>query len=526
MSNKTWLIGSGLVVALVAIPLVFILVNLFNPSTDAWEHIVNTVLSDYIINSLKLVVGVALLTLLIGVSTAWLVANYNFPARKWFNWMLILPLTIPSYIIAYTYVGIFEFTGPVFSLFDTATARSLYFDIMTPGWLTVLLALVLYPYVYVAAKAAFAMQSAGYIEAAQSLGVSKRKAFFKVALPLARPAIIGGVLLVIMEVLNDYGAAKYFGVNTFTTGIFKTWFSLQDIGAAIKLAAILLVVVFTFVALERLQRGKAQYTEGSRSKPLARKPLAGGKAWGAFFVCLLPLLFGFFIPVAQLLNWSIGTAGKVIDSEFIGMTVNSFLLALSAAAAIVCIAILIIYTHRINKGKLGFWFSRISVIGYAIPGAIIAVGVMVPFAFIDRSLGQLVLTGTVTALLFAYVVRFLAVGYNPIDGGFQKLGRHLDESAQSLGSSSWRVLLKVNLPLLKTALFGAAILVFVDVLKELPLTLILRPFNFDTLATYTFELASDENLAESANSALIIIATGIIPIYLLNRLMTQRKWQR
>lgn len=526
-----------MVVALIALPLIIIAFYLLNPSGGSWVGQLSTIRGEAITNSIILVIGVGALALLFGVSTAWVVSNYNFPGRRFFSWGLILPLTIPSYIAAFTYAGIFDYTGPVQRFFRYAfgaeTAQGLYIDVMTMGWLIVLLAAVLYPYVYVSSKAAFSMQTTNFIEASRSLGLSRTKTFLKVALPMARPAIFGGLFLVVMEVLNDYGAMDYYGIPTFTTEIFRHWFGRNDLDGAIRLAGILLVVVFILISTERWQRGRAKFSESSKPRPLERTKLRGSKALFAFSICALPFLIGFAIPVAQLLSWVIDTAGEVMNTKFFILAWNSCLLAFIAVCCIVGVAILIVYAKRLNHGRIGKLLSRVAVIGYSIPGAIIAIGVLVPALFLNRSVveffndtlgvsGKFVLTQTVIVVIFAYIVRFLAVAFNPVDAGFEKAGKNLDEASRSLGASPLRSLFKIHFPLLKPAIIGAAILVFVDILKELPLTLILRPVNFNTLATEAFNLAKEEQVAEAANSALVIIVVGIIPIFLLNRLIQRQ----
>ena len=526
------------IIVLIAIPLLYLVVNIFFSPAD-WARVFNNIQPDYLINSLILIVGVGGLAFLFGVFPAWYISNYDFPGRRWLSWGLILPLAIPSYIIAYTYVGIFDYTGVVQvflrSNFGEDLAKAWYFDIMHLGWLIPMLALVLFPYVFVATKAAFSMQSTNYLEAARSLGLSAGAMFRKVALPLARPAIAGGVFLVIMEVLNDYGAMKYYGIPTFTTEIFRSWFGREDgLSLAIKLSALLLIVVLIVVLVERWQRGKAQFTESAKPRPIARKKLRGWKGMLAFTFCVLPFLFGFAIPVAQLIAWVTETASEVVDLEFLLLLANSFGLALVSALVIVVASIIIIYSYRVNRSKAGQWMARFAVVGYAIPGAIIAVGVIGVTTSFDGGIDALseswfgsgtglLLTGTLVALVLAYLIRFLAVGFNSIEGSYDKLGKNFSEAGRSLGLSPLKALLKIDLPLLKPALIGAAIVAFVDLLKELPLTLILRPFDFDTLATKAYELASDEQLAESANAALVIIIVGIIPILILHKFVLQKK---
>ncbi|NIR51342.1 iron ABC transporter permease [candidate division KSB1 bacterium] len=397
--------------------------------------------------------------------------------------------------------------------------------------LILILSFVLYPYVFLIARSSFLLQSQSLLETSRILGKSQTQTFFRVILPLARPAIIGGVMLVIMEVINDYGAVKYFGVDTFTTGIFRAWFSMGDTDAAIRLCGFLMFVALCLITLERAQRGRAKFDNNAKtSRTLNKTVLTKKKAGAAFLICLTPVLLGFLIPASQLLFWASQTANNVLGREFFTLIANSFFLAVLASFLCVIVAIIIVYSVRLRQSLYTQAISKISILGYSIPGAVIAVGVMIPFAWVDIGVDTffrdhfgastgLILSGTLVAVTFAYVVRFLALAFNPIKSGFERLCGNMDEASRSLGHSPLKSLLKVNIPIIKGALMAAAILVFVDVLKELPLTLIMRPFNFDTLATKTFELASDEMVAESATPALIIVATGIVPIILMNRLL-------
>lgn len=531
--TRTWLAGGTLIALLLSLPLLIILGSLFT-GADAWSAIFETLQTDYITNTFKLIVGVGLLTLALGVPTAWCLANYRFPGSKFLQWGLILPLTIPSYILAIIYVGIFDFTGPVQSFarstFEADTAQLFVIDIMNPTGLIIILSLALYPYVFVACRAAFSMQATNHLEAARTLGKSGWSVFSRVAVPMARPAIAGGLFLVLMEVLNDFGAAKYFTVNTFTTEIFRSWFSrLDGLSIAVKLSGLLLVIVLILILLERWQRGRAAFHSGRAQRPIKKVRVSGWQGGLMTFLCALPFLFGFAFPVMQLLYWCSLSFGKMVDAEFLSLLSSSCLLALVGAAGVVVFGLILAYIRRISKTWVSGIISQIAVVGYAIPGAIIAVGALILFGFIDGLISGsdntgFVLTGTLFVLVFAYIVRFMAVGYNGLDAGFGKINHNLDEAARNLGKGPGVTLFKVHIPLLRQALVGAAIMVFVDILKELPLTLILRPFNFDTLATKTFELANDELVAQSAVPALFIILVGIIPIFLLHKLFSRDKW--
>ncbi|MEX1259061.1 MAG: iron ABC transporter permease [Gemmatimonadota bacterium] len=535
VSLTPWTIATLLTVALVLLPLVSIFLGVLGESSDTWRHLASTVLADYVRNSALLVVGVALMTVVIGVGTAWLVTTCAFPGRRLFEWALILPLAIPTYIMAYTYAGILSHTGPIQGtlqlVLDPSSTAGIRTRLMTLPGVGLILALALYPYVYLITRTSFLKQSGGILETSRILGRSSWATFSRVALPMARPAIVAGVTLVLMEVLNEYGAVRYFGVTTFTTGIFRAWFALGDPPAALRLAALLLIFVFALILVERWQRGRARFDDVTgRARPVARFGLRGWRGWGATAACAIPVAFGFAFPVLQLTAWAARSAPGYVDDRFLRLTLNSFVLAIGASGITIVAALLIVYSVRLAPTRLLRLAARTSSLGYSIPGAVIAVGVLIPFIWLDRRIAAVVaglgggptgllITGTVGALLFAYLVRFLAVALNPIESGFERSCAHLDESSRSLGASPFRTLTRVDVPLLRGTLLAAALLVFVDVLKELPLTLILRPFNFDTLATRAFQLAMDEQLARAALPSLLIIATGLAPVILLSKLI-------
>lgn len=532
-----WTIFAFVCALLIATPLITIFYYLFEGPSETWHHLADTVLVTYILNSLFLVLGVAVLTLIFGVSTAWLVSTNTFYGRQFFEWALILPLAVPTYIVAIAYAGIFDYTGPLQRISRDLgfTPGPDFFDIVHLQGVMFIMSFVLYPYVYVLARAWFANQSSSLLESGRMLGSNPTRTFFTLALPVARPAIVAGLSLVIMEVLNDYGAVKYFGVNTLTTGIFRSWFSLGDVSAAIYMCAVLMAVVFLILGIERWQRGKARYDlNRSGGKPLQRyNPSAGRKILITIW-CSIPLLLGFAFPVIQLIGWWWISDSSIFDPDFALLVTNSFSLAAITSVLGVAVALLLIYSIKLYP----FWLMRIlgrfATLGYSIPGAVVAVGIMIPLLYFDKRLidylvnfigpySGLLLTGTLAGLVFAYLVRFLAVAYYPVDSGFRKTSDHFLGASRVLGVPPAKTLRKIYLPLIKTGIFSGALLLFVDVMKELPLTLIMRPFNFNTLATRAFELASDEMVAEAAAPALIIILTGIIPIILLSRLVSGKR---
>lgn len=538
--SNSWPLSSTLIALLLAVPVIVIFASVLMPTSDAWQHLTETVLSEYISNSLILAIGVMCGTLVIGTATAWLTTMCRFPGRKLFMWALLLPLAMPAYIIAYTYTGILDFAGPL----QTALREWMrwgYGDYWFPeirsiGGAISMLSLVLYPYVYLLARASFLEQSVTVMEVSRSLGDGPWRAFRRVALPLARPAIIAGVSLALMETLADYGTVQYFGVGTFTTGIFRTWFGLGDATSASQLAALLLTFLFVLIVVEKYSRRKAKYhhTSTSAYRPLAGYQLQGWRAWGATLACLLPLLLGFILPAAQLTVWAFETWQEMVNADFYRLVSNSLLLAAVTALLALTIALLLAYGLRIKRHPLSSTAVQIAGLGYAIPGTVIAIGVIIPFAWLDNSIDSwmreqfdistgLLLSGTLFALIFGYLVRFLSVSLQTVESGLGKIRTNMDEAARSLGANSRTVLFKIHLPLMRGSLLTALLLVFVDVMKELPATLVLRPFNFNTLAVRAFELASDERLADSSTAALMIIVAGLIPVLLLSYSITHSR---
>ncbi len=522
-----------------SMPVAVVLTHVFVPSGDIWQHLSSTVLPDYIRNSLLLMLGVAMGTLLIGVTTAWLTTMCQFPGRSVFEWALLLPMAMPAYIIAYTYTGMLDFAGPLQTSlrewFGWQYGDYWFPQIRSLNGAVAMLTLVLYPYVYLLSRAAFLNQSICVLDVSRTLGNGPWKTFWKVALPLARPAIIAGLSLALMETLADYGTVQFFGVSTFTTGIFRTWFGMGSAAAAAQLAAGLMVFVFALVLIERYSRRKARYHHTSRRhQDLRRFPLTGGRAFLAFLFCLFILGLGFLLPALQLLSWTIHVADTVIDAEFLRLLVNSLSLAAFAAVLALLLALVMAYAQRLYPGKLVSGAVQVAGMGYAVPGAVIAVGVMIPFAWIDNTIDDLarsqfnystglLLSGTLVAVTFAYLTRFLAVSLQTVDSGLTRITHSMDEAGRSFGFRPLQILRQIHIPMLSASLMTALLLVFVDVLKELPATLILRPFNFNTLAVKAYELASDERLAEAAPAALAIVIAGIIPVILLSKTITRSR---
>ena len=526
-----------LVALVISLPVLVIVASLFQPFSPAWAHLLDTVLADYVVNSLLLMLGVGIGTFVLGVAAAWLTTMCEFPGRRFFSWALLLPMAMPAYIIAYTYTGLLDFSGPLQSgLRDTFNWRygDYYFpEIRSLGGAICMLSLVLYPYVYLLVRVAFLEQSTAVLEASRSLGKTATQTFFQVALPMARPAIVAGVSLALMETLADYGTVDYFGVSVFTTGIFRTWYGLGELGTAAQLAAFLLVFVFVLIVLERWSRRRLRFHSSAASRHLSRIPLRGTSAAAAFGVATIMLALGFAIPAGQLALWTAGNWQHNLDLDFLQLVVNSFGLAAVAALCCLGVALLLGYGKRLKPAPLEVSAVRVSAMGYAVPGTVIAVGVLIPFAWLDNRIDDLardwfgvstglLLSGTLLALVFAYVVRFLSVSLQAVESGLARIRPSLDESARSLGQSPAGVLRRIHLPMLRGSLLTALLLVFVDVLKELPTTLILRPFNFNTLAVRTYELASDERLADAALPALAIVIIGLLPVIVMTRTIGRR----
>ena len=528
--QRCWSVGAWLTVAVVGLPIVAVLWALFTPAGESWGHLRATVLADYTANTLLLALAVGVLAGVIGVAAAWTVATKDFPGRGVLSWALVLPLAAPAYVVAYVYTDLLEHSGPVQTALREAmgwrVGDYLFPRIRSLGGAALMLALVLYPYVYLLARTAFAAQAASLAEAARTLGAGPARAFWRVGLPAARPAIAGGVALATMEAVADFGVVDYFGVATFTTGIFRTWFALGDRAAAAQLAAWLFVVVAILVLAEHYARRGRFSNPVRRSAPAPRRRLTGGRAWLAASGCALPLIFGFAVPAVVLARHALAVGDPLWGRGFVDFVAASAGVAGAAAFLATAIALGLAYSVRLGRGGAVGAAARLATLGYALPGAVLAVGVLVPLTTLDKPLARffsatfhadvgLLLTGTAAALVFAYVARFLTVAYNACHGGLEKIPPRLDDVARTLRAGPARVLGGVHFPLLRGAVASAALLVFVDVLKELPATLILRPFDFETLATRTYRLASDERLAEASTAALAIVLVGLLPALLL-----------
>lgn len=472
----------------------------------------------YVENTLIVLLGVSMLSLVFGVLPAWLVSTCEFPLRKLMSWVLVLPLAIPTFISAIAYSGLTDYAGPLRTFLRSSQVFSdVNIDVMTRFGVIWVMASVLFPYVYLTSRAAFITQSSRLIEVSRVMGVSLSRTFVRVVLPITWPAIFSGLSLVMMEVLNDYGTVKYYGVPTFTTGIFREWLSLGNLDGALSLAAILLIFVLVLLFVEERVKGQRKFNS-STGGALPKFKLSRWKASFALFICFIPFFAGFIVPIFQMFFWLYLRWSQFAWADYLDIALNTSLLSISGAALVLFFAGIIAYTTRITQSKASIrkYINKIMLLGYATPGAVIGVGIILFLVNIDTGL----LYKGVFGLLFGYLVRFFAVSYNPIEATFQKYPNSMEEVAFSMGISSFNVLRKIFLPLLKPGIIAAVMLVFVDISKELPLTLILRPFNFETLATHAFQYAKDEIPAASAPAALLIVFVGAIPVYLLNKTMT------
>jgi|TARA_B100001741_G_scaffold129116_1_gene106422 iron(III) transport system permease protein len=516
------------IILLVIIPIMTVMSFIFQPSTELWGHLSDNLLIDYLLNTGMIVISVALLTIIIGVSCAWLVTNFTFPGVNVFKWLLVMPIAIPTYVSAYIYAGLFEPSGMIFDsvenylglgkeLYDLIELRNVYGVIF-------ILSVCLYPYVYLLSYSSFKEQSYCAIEVGKSLGLSDKELFSRVSIPLARPGIIAGVSLVVMETLAEFGTMDYYGVRTFTTGIYRTWFAFGDETSALHLASILLTFVFIIIIVEKFSRGKSQYVNTSqKSKKIKARDLNGIYGVYACLWCLLFTLLGFILPVIQLLFWLSETYSYIFEDYYIQVIKNTVSIATIASIIIVLISI---YSSYINRSTDNLYIKsslKIFTLGYSIPGVVIAVGIIIPLTMVDNFQARIFgsplyyLSGSFFALVLCYLVRFSTISYNATESGLGKIKKNIDLTVQSFGLSDYSILKKVHMPIMKTTLITSFILVFVDIVKELPATLILRPFNFDTLAINIYELASSEQLSYIASPSLILIIISLIPVILLIR---------
>ncbi|MCU6710886.1 iron ABC transporter permease [Paenibacillus sp. J5C_2022] len=524
-----WYVISGIGALAALLPSLYILTGLLGKPNENWAHIREYMLLDYAKESLLLMGGTVVFTVLIGVTLAWLTTAYDFPFRRLFSFLFVLPLAIPPYIAAYTYASMLSYTGSVQTFLRNSlgmTVNQSYFDIMSMKGAIFIFTMFLYPYVYLITKSFLERNSAVFIENARLLGQRPLAIFFKVVLPLSQGAIVGGASLVAFEVLNDYGVSKHYGIQTFTVAIFKTWFGMYDVDSAIRLSAMLMSVIIGVFVVERLLRRRKRYNGSTkRTLPLQRRRLHGGPAVLAVVFSLAVALLSFIIPVAQLIVWATWTFEAVWDERFAAMIRNTLTMAFGAVSILMVLAVIAANANRTWRSNATLIMSKLLSMGYSIPGAVLSIGVLAVFLSVDERLAglyeamglganKLVLSMSLAMLIFALVIRFLAVGFNAVDAGFDKVGTRYSEASRMLGYGVTRTFFKVDLPMLKGAVLTGFIMAFLEVVKELPLTLLLRPFNFDTLATKAYQYASDEMIHEASTPSLIIIGFGIVSVCL------------
>lgn len=524
---SSWRLLPFAVLIIFTAPLIIVLSSLLGNYSDNWSHLYEFVLLDYVNSSLILVIGVAFLVFIIGTVTAWTVTNYNFIGKNIFEWALILPLSIPPYILAYTFTGLFDPYGDANNLirylFDLKDDFVFFPNVRSMYGAIIVFAFTLYPYVYLVSRSALINQSKSMKEASRLLGLNQVQVFYKLALPMIRPAVIAGVMLVMMETLSDFGAVDHFAIETFTTGIFRTWYGLYDLQTAMQLASLLLIIVGVFYLIEKNTRGGSIYTSNnSNFSPNLEDNLQGFKALIAFLICFIPIFIGFIVPIVELSFWAYEVNLGFFNDRFISNAMNT--LSLSLGTGIICagLALLINFSVRFKPNKLVEKLSSLLSLGYAVPGLILAVGMVQLMVYLDTFLFSgldIVLTGSIFGLMIAYVIKTYALANSSIESGYQRISNSMDESSRLLGISGWRMLINVHSPLMKTALLTSVLLVMSDVVKELPATLILRPFNFETLAVSTYTYASEERMLQAAAPAIAIVIIGLIPIIFLSKMI-------
>ena len=509
-------------------PVILVLSSLFNGYSDNWFHLYNYVLSEYIINSIFLILGVSFFVVLIGVLSSWLVTNFDFFGKSFFEWALILPLAVPPYILAYTFTEIFDTYGSANTLLSNIflfDEKKVFFPSVRNIYGAIaVFSFTLYPYVYLVSRMAFVNQSISIIEAGRILGLSRVGAFFKLSIPLIRPAIFAGLALVIMETLSDFGAVEHFAIATFTTGIFRTWYGMYDLNTAMQLASLLLIFVTIFLVFERLSRKKAAFvSSNSLYKKHKVMKLKGSYSFFAMLFCLIPVFIGFILPIIELINWTINYKLDFFNRDFLKSAFNSLLLALIAAFLCTMIAFLINFTARYQGNKLLSFLSSTLMLGYAVPGLILAIGITQLLTIIDNSFNlftiDIVLTGSLIGLIIAYIIKSYALSNSTIQSGFQRISNSLDDISKTLNISGIKLMYKIHFPLLRTGLLTSILLVGSEVIKELPATLILRPFNFETLAVSAYNYASEERMYEAAAPSIAIVIVGLLPIIILSRMI-------
>lgn len=528
VGTRTWRLASLLVALVVLAPVLVVGASWLVPATDVWRHLAQTVLPELLRNTVVLVLGVGAGVLVLGVALAWLVALFEFPGRRFFEWALMLPLAIPAYVFAFVAVGLLDFSGPVQSWLRAHVGAVWFPPIRSAGGVIAVMVLAFYPYVYMLARAAFLAQGWGMLDTGRAFGLTPARAFFRVALPVARPAIAAGVAIALMETLADFGAVAVFNYDTFTTAIYKAWQGLFSLPAAAQLSSLLLLFVALALFGEQRLRGRARYHLTLKHGREQRAKLHGRRATAAFGSCAFVTLLAFVIPVVQLVIWAVDAAHTDLDARYLRFIGNTLMLGGIAAVGTTFAAVVIAYTYRLKPDRFIRTAARCATLGYALPGSVLAVGIMISFIWVDRHLlvpalsifgvpVAPVLAGSLLAMLLAYGVRFMAVAHGPVDSAFERIKPSLLQAARSLGASNREILWRVSVPLLRTGILSSGLLVFVEVMKEMPATLLLRPFGWDTLATRIFEMTSEGEWQRAALPAVALVLAGLIPVILLVR---------
>lgn len=529
-----WSLGAAVIAALVLLPIASVVWIAFSPSDNIWPHLLSSTLPRYLRNTVVLMLSVGVLSGMVGAGAAWIITHYRFPFSRALEWLLLLPLAIPAYVGAYALVDLLEYAGPVQTamrgVMGWQNARDYWFpEIRSMGAAVIVLTAALYPYVYLLSRAAFREQSGASEEVAMSLGASAWKRFVRVGLPLARPAIAAGMAIVMMETVNDFGTVDYFAVQTLTTGIFSVWLQSNNAGGAAQIACVVLVLVIVLVTLEKSSRRRIRFFNLSRShRPVARIKLRGWAAFVAMLACLVPFVMGFVLPAGVIMRHALANAERWADPALFGALVNTITVGGAAAVLTVMAGVFMVYGVRLSGSGLPRTLLPVTTIGYAAPGAVLGVGILIPLAALDNQIADMVealtgadigllLTGSATALVLAYSVRFFAIAQGAADAAMGRVSPSLPMAARSLGRTQGQVLGQVYYPLIRGSIGSALLLVFVDCVKELPATLLLRPFNFNTLATRVHDQASLENLGEAAPAAILVIAVGFTAVGLLAR---------
>lgn len=536
-SLSRWQLLAWLIGLLLVTPLGFLLFESLQGDSDVFQHLFDTVLWDYTRNTLLLILGVGLLSCVIALPLAWLTAYCDFPGRKQFEWALMLPLAMPTYLIAYVYTDLLDYAGPVqIALREWFGWQSpddyWFFDIRTLTGAIVMIALVLYPYLFLIFKTALREQSFKLVQASQLMGLSPIQSFLRVSLPLGRGAIVAGITLISMEAMADFATVNYFAVSTLTTAVYDTWLGYYSLTAAAKISGIMLLILFLTIMVERFsRRNQAVYERQSSVNSATLYRLKGGAAWAASLACTVVLVLAFILPVGVLVKYAVVYADEAWNGAFFSYAWQSFKVAIVVSLVTILLSLLVLFYQRIAKHAYPLLPGRLASTGYALPGTVLAIAVLLPLTQLDDALNNwlepfglspgLLLSGTLFAMIFAYVVRFYAIAHGALESSFLRISPSLDMASQSMGKGPLQTLRKVHLPLLKRGILTAGLLVFIECMKELPAALLLRPFNFETLATHVFQYVSDEQLELASISALLIVLVGLIPLYFVNRSMEQ-----